>query len=188
MLRRREDKHGWTGWGLFFLGKRSSVRRMGQIYRTIVDLKERCAPSNLSCASMFVPLARARSDISKIDRSGLVKMKAMSPLRSSIAPQELAQSCQLLKCESAIHRFLYLLNRGPGNVMTLSRQHQSGLHLLQDDVPARGLHGNLWPAAINGAFDGSLAKLARNLKRKITNYPPARGFGVKHCLEIRVHH
>jgi hypothetical protein len=43
----------------------SSTRRVAQNSLTIADWKERCAPSCLSCSSMLVPLAKARSVISK---------------------------------------------------------------------------------------------------------------------------
>ena len=42
----------------------SSTRRLEQNSQTIVDSKEACIPSCLSCSSMLVP---ARSDIFKIE-------------------------------------------------------------------------------------------------------------------------
>jgi hypothetical protein len=42
----------------------SSARRVAQNSPTIVDWKETCTPSCLSCSSMLVPLAKARSVIS----------------------------------------------------------------------------------------------------------------------------
>jgi hypothetical protein len=43
----------------------SSTNRVAQNSPTIVDWKETCTPSCLSCSSMLVPLAKARSVISK---------------------------------------------------------------------------------------------------------------------------
>jgi len=43
----------------------SSTRRVAQNSTTIVDRKETCTPSCLSCSSMLVPLPKARSVISK---------------------------------------------------------------------------------------------------------------------------
>ena len=43
----------------------SSTKRVAQNLPTIVDRKETFTPSCLSCSSMFVPLAKARSVISK---------------------------------------------------------------------------------------------------------------------------
>jgi len=45
----------------------SSTRRVAQNSPTIVDWKETCTPSCLSCSSMLVPLPKARSVISKRD-------------------------------------------------------------------------------------------------------------------------
>jgi hypothetical protein len=43
----------------------SSIRRLTQNSPTIVDSKETCTPSFLSCSSMLVPLPKARSVIFK---------------------------------------------------------------------------------------------------------------------------
>jgi hypothetical protein len=43
----------------------SSTRSVAQDSPTIVDRKETCTPSCLSCSSMLVPLPKARSVISK---------------------------------------------------------------------------------------------------------------------------
>jgi len=39
----------------------SSIRRLAQNSPTIVDSKEMCTPSCLSCSSMLVPLPRANA-------------------------------------------------------------------------------------------------------------------------------
>jgi hypothetical protein len=46
-------------WGL------SSTRRVALNSPTIIDWKETCTPSCLSCSSMLAPLVKPRSDISK---------------------------------------------------------------------------------------------------------------------------
>jgi hypothetical protein len=43
----------------------SSTKRFAQNSPTIADRKETCTPSCLFCSSMLVPLAKARSVISK---------------------------------------------------------------------------------------------------------------------------